>query len=259
MDLGLSGRTALITGGSKGIGLAVAEGFAAEGVHLHLAARTKSDLESARDAIRSRWNANVFVHPADLSRGDACGGLAAAVGDIDILVNNAGAIPGGDIEAIGEQRWREAWDLKVFGFINLTRAIYPMMKSRRRGVIVNVIGVGGELLNANYIAGSTGNAALMAFSRALGAESFDHGVRVVGVNPGMVATDRMRVLMETRAEKQLGDRSRWREFMKELPHGRAAEPREVADLVVFLASDRASYISGTVVTIDGGANHRRAG
>jgi len=259
MDLGLAGRTALITGGSKGIGRAIAEGLAAEGVHLHLAARTKNDLESARDAIRSRWNVNVAIHPADLSSGDACRALAEAASEIDILINNAGAIPGGDLQAVGEPRWREAWDLKVFGFINLVREVYPTMAERKRGVIINVIGVGGEILNAHYIAGSTGNAALMAFSRALGAESFDRGVRVIGVNPCMVATDRMRTLLEARAEKQLGDPSRWREFTRELPQGRPAEPSEVADTVVFLASDRASYISGTVITIDGGMVHRRAG
>ena len=130
MDLGLAGRTALITGGSKGIGRAIAEGLAAEGCHLHLAARTKSDLEATRDAIRTRWNVNVSVHPVDLSNGDACRALAAAVGEIDILVNNAGAIPGGDISAVEEPRWRQAWDLKVFGFVNLTRAIYPDMIKR---------------------------------------------------------------------------------------------------------------------------------
>ncbi|MEX2128601.1 MAG: short-chain dehydrogenase/reductase [Xanthobacteraceae bacterium] len=258
MELGLAGRTALITGASKGIGRAIAEGLAAEGCHLHLAARTKADLETVREAIGARWNVNVNVHPADLSDGDNCRALAAAAGDLDILVNNAGAIPGGDLLAIEEPRWRQAWDLKVFGYVNLARAVYPAMQARGRGgVIINIIGLGGELLSANYIAGSAGNAALMAFSRALGADSFDSGVRVVGINPGMVATDRMRTLLETRAERQFGDKSRWREYMKELPQQRAAEPREVADAVAFLASDRASYISGTVLTIDGGTAHRR--
>jgi 3-oxoacyl-[acyl-carrier protein] reductase len=257
MELGLSGRTALITGASKGIGRAIAEGLAAEGVHLHLNARTKTDLEAVRDAIRARWNVNVAIHPADLSDGDACRKLAEAAGDLDILINNAGAIPGGDIETVDEQRWREAWDLKVYGFINLTRAIFPAMKARGGGVIINIVGVGGEILNANYIAGAAGNAALMALSRALGARSFDNKVRVVGINPSMVATDRMRTLLEGRAEKQFGDKSRWTEFVKHLPQGRACEPREVADAAVFLASDRASYISGTVLTIDGGTVYRR--
>lgn len=257
MDLGLSGRTALVTGASKGIGLAVAEGLAAEGVHLHLAARTRRDLDAVGEAIRTRWNVNVTIHPADLSDGDTCRRLAADVGDIDILVNNAGAIPGGDVLAIDEPRWREAWDLKVFGYINLARAVYPALKARGGGAIVNIIGLGGEVMDGGYIAGAAGNASLMAFSRALGSKAFDEKVRVVGINPGMVATDRMRTLFETRAVREHGDRSRWQEYVKHLPQGRAAEPREIADAVVFLASDRASYISGTVVTIDGGMLHRR--
>jgi NAD(P)-dependent dehydrogenase (short-subunit alcohol dehydrogenase family) len=257
MDLGLAGRTALVTGGSKGIGRAIAECLAAEGVHLHLAARTKADLDTVRDAIRARWNVSVTVHPTDLSSGDACRDLAAAVGDIDILMNNAGAIPGGDILAVDEKRWREAWDLKVFGFINLARAVYPGMKARGRGVIVNIIGLGGETMDGNYIAGAAGNASLMAFSRALGSKGFDDKVRVVGINPGMVATDRMRTLLETRAQNEHGDQSRWQEYIRHLPQGRAAEPREIADAAVFLASDRASYISGTVLSIDGGTLHRR--
>lgn len=257
MDLGLSGRTALVTGASKGIGLAVAEGLAAEGVHLHLAARTRRDLDAVGEAIRTRWNVNVTIHPADLSDGDTCRRLAADVGDIDILVNNAGAIPGGDVLAIDEPRWREAWDLKVFGYINLARAVYPALKARGGGAIVNIIGLGGEVMDGGYIAGAAGNASLMAFSRALGSKAFDEKVRVVGINPGMVATDRMRTLFETRAVREHGDRSRWQEYVKHLPQGRAAEPREIADAVVFLASDRASYISGTVVTIDGGTLHRR--
>jgi NAD(P)-dependent dehydrogenase (short-subunit alcohol dehydrogenase family) len=257
MDLGLAGRTALVTGGSKGIGRAIAEGLAAEGVHLHLVARTKADLEAARDAIRARWNVNVVVHPADLSDGDECRKLAQTVGDLDILVNNAGAIPGGDVLAIDEDRWRQAWDLKVFGFINLARAVYPAMKARGGGVIVNIIGLGGETMDGNYIAGAAGNASLMAFSRALGSKGFDEKIRVVGINPGMVATGRMRTLLETRAQKEHGDKSRWQDYVRHLPQGRAAEPREIADAAVFLASDRASYISGTVLSIDGGSLHRR--
>jgi len=257
MDLGLTGRTALVTGASKGIGRAIAEGLAAEGVHLHLAARTKTDLDATADAIRARWNVNVTAHPADLSDGDTCRQLAASAGDIDILMNNAGAIPGGDILAIDEARWREAWDLKVFGYVNLARAVYPAMKARGGGVIVNIIGLGGEMMDGGYIAGAAGNASLMAFSRALGSKSFDEKVRVVGINPGMVATGRMRTLLETRAEREFSDRSRWQEYLKHLPQGRAAEPREIADAAVFLASDRASYISGTVLSIDGGTLHRR--
>jgi NAD(P)-dependent dehydrogenase (short-subunit alcohol dehydrogenase family) len=257
MDLGLAGRTALVTGASKGIGQAIAETLASEGVHLHLAARTQKDLEAAGDAIRKRWNVNVTTHAVDLSNGDTCRALAASVGDLDILMNNAGAIPGGDILAIDEARWREAWDLKVFGYINLARAVYPSMKVRGGGVIINIIGLGGETMDGGYIAGAAGNASLMAFSRALGSKTFDEKVRVVGINPGMVATGRMRTLLETRAEKQHGDRSRWQEYLKHLPQGRAAEPREIADAAVFLASDRASYISGTVLSIDGGTLHRR--
>jgi NAD(P)-dependent dehydrogenase (short-subunit alcohol dehydrogenase family) len=257
MDLGLTGRSALITGASKGIGLAVAEGLAAEGCNLHLAARTKADLERARDAIRARHQVEVSIHPADLSEGDGCRRLAETCGALDILVNNAGAIPGGDLLAIDEERWREAWDLKVFGFINLSRAVYAGMKARGRGVIVNIMGGAGERPDAAFIVGSAGNAGLAAFTRALGGRSLDDGVRVVGINPGMIATERMRTLLEDRAEKTHGDRTRWQDFVNNLPLGRGGEPREVADAVLFLASGRSSYTSGTVLTIDGGATNRR--
>ncbi len=257
MDLGLSGRSVFISGGSKGIGLAIAEAFAAENCNLHLAARNKADLEAARDTIRDRWQVNVTIHAADLSNGDVCRQLIDAIKPLDILVNNAGAIPGGDLLSIDEDRWRQAWDLKVYGFINLSRAAYADMKVRGRGVIVNVMGGAGERPDAAFIVGSTGNAGLMAFTRALGGRSLDDGLRVVGVNPGMVATGRMRTLMEARAEKTFGDKTRWQEFVKNLPLGRGAEPREVANAVVFLASDASSYTSGTVLTIDGGTTNRR--
>ena len=258
MDLNLRGRKALITGASKGIGRAVARLLAAEGCDLVLVARTAADLESAQTDIRAQHNVAVTTVPLDLSNGDAMRGLARDFPDIDILVNNAGAIPGGNIEEIDEVRWRHAWDLKVFGYVNLTRAYFAAMKARRRGVIVNVIGSAGEKLDAAYIAGSTGNASLMAFTRALGAASVDAGVRVVGINPGPVATDRLVTLLKKRAQDRFGDAARWEELVKPMPFGRAAKPEEIAAMVAFLASDLSGYTTGTVITIDGGVAHRGA-
>ena len=252
MDLKLRGKRVLVTGASKGIGRGCAELFAAEGANLHLTARSGDLLEAASQAIRSSHPVDARVHPLDLSRPGAAESLAERCGDADILVNNAGAIPGGDVEQVDEARWREAWDLKVFGYINTTRQFYRRMRERGHGVIVNVIGLAGEKLDAGYIAGTAGNASLMAFTRGIGGTSIDHGVRILGVNPGPVATDRIRTLLTARAESELGDGSRWREFFSKLPLGRAASVEEVANVVVFLASGRASYLSGTVVTIDGG-------
>ncbi len=256
MDLELAGKTALVTGGSKGIGRATALALAAEGVHLRLAARGEEALAETRDEIARRHQVSVSVHAADLSDSAAQTALVEAAGDADILVNNAGAIPGGPLAAIDEARWREAWDLKLFGYINLCRAVHARMCERESGVIVNVIGLAGERLDANYIAGSTANAGLMAFTRALGSTSLDRKVRVVGVNPGLVETGRMVTLMRTRAADTLGDADRWPELTRNLPLGRAAQPEEVADLVAFLASARASYITGVVYALDGGVAAR---
>ena len=172
--------------------------------------------------------------------------------DIDILVNNAGDIPGGSIDKIDEATWRHAWELKVFGYINLTRAIYAQMKARGHGVIVNDIGAAGEKFDANYICGSAGNAALMAFTRALGGKSLADNIRVVGINPGPVGTDRHVTLLKTRAKTQFGDENRYKEFQKGLPLGRPAHAREIGDLMAFLASDRSGYTSGVIFTVDGG-------
>ncbi len=258
MDLGLHGRKALITGASKGIGRATARLLAAEGCDLVLVARTATDLEALRAELRGQHNVAVATAPRDLSDGEAARALAREFPDIEVLVNNAGAIPGGTVEEIEEPRWRQAWDLKVLGYINLTRAYFSLMKARRRGVVVNVIGSAGERLDAAYIAGSTGNAALMAFTRAMGGASPDFGVRVVGINPGPVATDRLVTLLKKRAQDRLGDAERWQELVKPMPFGRAAHPEEIAAMVAFLASDLSGYTSGTIVTIDGGSANRGA-
>src|SRR6266705_5428197 len=149
--------------------------------------------------------------------------LVKDASDIDILVNNAGDIPGGSIDKIDEATWRHAWELKVFGYINLTRAVYAQMKARGHGVIVNDIGAAGEKFDFNYICGSAGNAALMAFTRALGSKSLADNVRVIGISPGPVGTDRHVTLLKTRAKHQFGDESRnfRRVFRSAVPRMRA--------------------------------------
>jgi hypothetical protein len=256
LDLHLSGKRVLITGASKGIGAAAAAAFAEEGCHLRLVARDGQALAELAGRLSRAHNIEATAHPADLRRSDDIDRLAAAVGEIDVLVNNAGDIPGGPLASIDEATWRHAWDLKVFGYINLTRLFYARMKAAGAGVIINDIGAAGERFDASYIAGAAGNAALMTFTRALGARSLDDGVRVVGINPGPVETDRIVTLMKTRAAAQLGDEARYPELMARYPLGRPARPREIADLMLFLASDRSAYTSGVVFTLDGGLSAR---
>jgi NAD(P)-dependent dehydrogenase (short-subunit alcohol dehydrogenase family) len=252
MDLRLTGQTVLVTGASKGIGLAVARAFAAEGCNLHLAARSQDALVSARDELGSRHGVSVTLHPMDLARSENIAELGRRCAGVDILINNAGEIPSGPMESISEADWRRGYDLKLFGYIFLTREIYKSMAARGSGVILNDIGNSGENFDANYIAGSTANAALMAFTKALGGQSLDFGVRVIGVNPGPVETERMVKINKRRAIDWYGDESRWTEMRERFPGGRPASVEEIADLMVFLASPRCGYITGSIVTIDGG-------
>jgi NAD(P)-dependent dehydrogenase (short-subunit alcohol dehydrogenase family) len=255
MKLDLTDKTVLITGASKGIGFACAEVFAEEGSHLHLAARNGAAMEKAATRLRAQFGVRVTVHQADLSSTAAMEKLAADAGDIDILINNAGDIPAGGLSVVTDQALRDGFDLKVFGYITLTRLYYPRMKGKG-GVVVNVIGNSGENWDASYFAGSTGNAALMSFTKAIGGRSLDDNIRVVGINPGPVATDRMIKIMKRKAIDMLGDEARWEELFDKYPGKRPATARETADLCAFMASPRAGYITGTVVTIDGGISAR---
>ncbi len=251
MDLQLAGKRVLITGGSKGIGQAIAELLATEGCDLHLVARDGAALEEIATALRARFPVQVETMAADLSTDAAVRAVADWAGEIDILVNNAGAIPPGTLTAIDDEAWRKAWDLKVFGYISLSRAVYPTMAMRKQGVIVNVIGAAGQWLPPGYIAGATGNAALMAFTKALARGSHADGIRVVAINPGPVQTKRLETMQRANAKRELGDAERWREMFKTMPFGRAAKPSEIAAAVAFLASPLSGYTSGTVLTIDG--------
>ena len=242
MELHLKGKRALVTGASKGIGRACVEMLEAEGCSVFGVSRSIVPGPKAK--------------AADLSVRGVAEEVAAWAGELDILVNNAGAIPGGDLLKVDEETWRKAWDLKVFGYINLTRAVYAAMKKRGHGVIVNVIGAAGEKMNAAYVTGSMGNAGLMAFTRALGGASHADGIRVLGINPGPVATDRLISLHKQMAQTKLGDASRYEELFKDMSFGRPGTPEEIANAVAFLASDRSAYTSGTILTIDGGQSNR---
>jgi NAD(P)-dependent dehydrogenase (short-subunit alcohol dehydrogenase family) len=253
MDLGLRGRTALVTGGSQGIGFAVAEELAREGVNLHLASRTKADLERAKTQLEGAFGVEVAIHPVDLSDRAKRDALAEACAGVDILVNNAGAVPGGDIFDVDEDTWRRAWDLKTFGYVGITRIVYKEMCRRRRGVIVNIVGTGGIVTSADYICGGLNNRALIQFTVSLGGASVRHGVRVCGVNPGATETERLKGL-RARREAKAGDVEAFRrELFAKYAFGRPAHPHEISGMVAFLASDRASYISGCMMTVDGGA------
>ncbi len=230
MDLGLRGKSVLITGGSKGIGLACARAFLGEGSRVHLAARDPARLEQARAGLKGE----VTLHSTDLRDPVALKALAAQCAGVDILVNNAGDIPGGTLEALDEQRWRHAWELKVFGYINLTRELYARMRERGGGVIVNVIGMAGENPSFEYICGTTANAGLAAFTKALGKGSHEHGIRVLGVHPPATRTDRILHVMKTSGSSAFG---------------RMIEPEQVADTVAFLACARAGQLSGVVLNL----------
>lgn len=257
MDLQLTGSKVLVTGASRGIGLGIAREFAREGCELVLVARSADRLEQAAEELRAD-GARVETIAMALGVPGAAQALAERCPDIDVLVNNAGAIPGGGLVDVSEQAWREGWDLKVFGYINLARAYLPLLQQRPGGgVIVNIIGAAGEMLDPGYLAGSVGNAALIAFTKALGSTSIERKVRVVGINPGPVATERHEAILRQRAQAQFGDAGRWAELRAGLPHGRAAQVEEVAALAAMLASPRSAYTSGVVVNVDGGLSLRR--
>lgn len=256
MDLKLAGKIVLITGGSKGIGRAAAHHFAQANCRVILVARNGDDLAATKAVLEAQSGGQVETFAADLSVSANVDVLAGKYPDIDILVNNAGAIPGGNLLGVDEATWRGAWDLKVFGYINMCRAFYALMKNRGSGVIINVTGNAALTRDPDYICGVTGNAALTAFSQSLGSVSPRDGIRVISVNPGPVETERLAGLMKKRAEITTGNAENWRELFKPLAFGRACAPEEIGAMIAFLSSDLCSYSSGSVIVIDGGASAR---
>ncbi len=260
MDLHLTGKKALITGASRGIGFAVAKCLSGEGVAVRIAARPGERIEKAAAALRDAGAKDFAAYGLDLSLQEKRAELAQRCGDVDILVNCAGVIPRATIEEMDEAQWRQSWELKLFGSIDLTRIYYARMKEKRSGVIINVIGSAGLRPDPRFAAGSVANSALMSLTSALGGVSPDFNVRILGVNPGSVATERTIDNLKRVAKQRFGDEGRWQEIDKEMdktrPFGRNQQPAQIAAVIAFLASDHAQYVTGTTLTVDGGSTAR---
>jgi 3-oxoacyl-[acyl-carrier protein] reductase len=258
MELGLEGRVALVTGGSKGIGRACAAGLAAEGCRLALCARGAEALAGAAAEVGAK-GAEVLTVPADLAEPEAAGRVVEATiarfGRLDVLVNNAGAIRGGDFLGTPAEQWAEDWRLKLLGYTRMAQAVLPRMRARRWGRIINIIGAAARNPTPDYMAGGIANAGLINFTRALADLGAPDQILVTAVSPGATATERWDglVVQRARAQGRPAEDLR-RELEAKQPLGRIGRPADVADLVVFLASERASFITGVSITVDGGAS-----
>ncbi|MEV0288551.1 MULTISPECIES: SDR family oxidoreductase [unclassified Kribbella] len=256
MKLELDGKVVLVTGGSKGIGLACARAFGSEGARVAIVSRSTANLEAAQEMLATD-GITVTTFSADLSDVTAAEQAVAAteeqVGPIDVLVNSAGGATRVPPDELTPDKWRVAMDAKFFTYMNVMDHVLPRMVARRNGAVVNIIGTGGKVASPIHLPGGAANAALMLASAGLAAAWGHAGVRVNVINPAATMTDR--VQMSLAAESRMTGKSPeelLRRNQQRIPLGRYANPDEVADAAVFLCSARASYVTGASLTMDGG-------
>jgi len=258
MDLNLAGRVVIVTGASKGIGYACAEAFAAEGAKVAMVSRSQANLDAAL-ARFPRGGAMPVAIAADMTSYDAAAQMVADVeenlGDADVLVNSAGAARRYAPDDLNAQAWHDAMDAKFFSYIHPTDAVLKRMLARGRGAIVNIIGAGGKVAAPVHLPGGAANSALMLATVGLASAFGPKGIRINGINPGATLTGRVQEGLKAESrmtgvdEAELLTRNEGR-----LPLRRYGTPEEIARVALFLASEQASYVTGAIITMDGGAS-----
>jgi NAD(P)-dependent dehydrogenase (short-subunit alcohol dehydrogenase family) len=257
MDLGLKDKVALVTGGSKGIGKAVARGLAEEGARVAICARTQNELDAAVGDLAKATGADIFAVSGDLTNEAGVQRIvdltAKKFGRIDILVNNAGAAPGGLLLDLKEEDWQLALQLKFMGYVRCMKAVIPHMLKQGKGRIVNVVGNDGVKPIGIELTPSAANAADLAVTVALAEQYGKNNICINAINPGPVATERWDYLIGGIAKtRRISVDEAQKRAEKSIPLGRICTPEEVANVVVFVASDRASFMNGAIITLDGG-------
>ena len=255
MDLALKDKKVLITGGSKGIGLACAKAFVAEGAKVALVSRSQANLDAAKKSV-----GNAYTIAADLVDPAAAAAMVERVekefGPVDILVNSAGAAKRTDADDLTPAAWRAGMDAKYFSYINVIDPLIKKMGKRGKGVVINVIGAGGKVASPTHLAGGAANAALMLATAGLAYAYASKNVRVIGLNPGVTKTERVAEGLKAEAKRaNVSEEQAYKQMVARLPMGKPAEPEELADIVVFAASERGRYLNGANISTDGAASH----
>jgi NAD(P)-dependent dehydrogenase (short-subunit alcohol dehydrogenase family) len=258
MKLDLEGKVVIVTGGSKGIGLACARAFLAEGGRVAIVSRSPANLDAALRDLAAPAEALIAV-PCNLSEKTAAKAMAAEVerrlGPVDALVNSAGAAKRYLPEELNADAWHAAMDAKYFTYIHAMDAVVPAMAKRGKGAVVNIIGMGGKVATPIHLPGGAANSALMLANVGLANVYGPMGVRINAINPGATLTERLQESLKLEAKTRgLTEDEVLTQRQAKIPLKRYAAPEDIANLVVFLASDKASYITGAIVPMDGGSN-----
>ena len=257
MDLKLKDKVIIVTGATKGIGRAAVQAFAEEGARLTLAARTADDLDQTAREVREATGAEVVTAVCDVTTDIDVQRLVHtamdAYGRVDVLVNSgAGRLPAGEFLEITSEQWLEGWNQKIQAYIRTAQAVFPIMEQQGSGKIINVVGTAARNPKHSYMAVGMSNAALVNFTKSLADRGAPHGILVAGVAPSGVMTERWTRLIAARAEAEGKTAEQLQaESDAGFPLGRMGNPQELGDVICFVASERASFVSGSIITVDG--------